>query len=250
MMDKLAGYNAYQNDYYNKVDKREKTEKTMRHTSAGAAKKTQEAQKKGLTGLSDKARALLEEMKKRYGNMDIIVAGYENEEDAKGYLSRSMKEFSVLIDPEELERMAEDDTLKQKNFSIIEDAEQSLKAMKGQLEESGEDVVRVGINIDNNGEVTYFADLQKLSDAQKERIEKLKEEKAEEKKADKKKGHGTKSPAELSNPSFMEPYKKTQVQAASVQELMQKIQSVNWDEVPVNDRHSPIQVGKSFDLSI
>lgn len=249
-MDKLAGYNAYQSDYYNKVNKRDKMGKTGRSTSADAAKKTQAAQKKGLTGLSDKARALLEEMKKRYGNMDIIVAGYDNEEDAKGYLSRSMKEFSVLIDPEELERMAEDDELKQKNFSIIENAEQSLKDMKTQLEESGEDVVRVGINIDNNGEVTYFADLQKLSDAQKERIEKLKEEKAEEKKADKKhKGHG-KSPAELSNPSFMEPYKKTQVQASSVQELLQKIQSVNWDEVPVNDRHVQPQVGKSFDLSI
>ncbi len=248
MMDKLAGYNAYQTDYYNKVDKREKAE---RRTSADATGKTRAAQKKGQAGLSDKARALLEEMKRRYGNMDIIVAGYENEEDAKGYLSRSMKEFSVLIDPEELERMAEDDELKEKNFSIIEDAEQSLKDMKTGLEESGEDVVRVGIHIDNNGEVTYFADLQKLSDAQKERIEKLKEEKAEEKKAEKKdKDHGSKGYPELTNTSFMEPYKKTQVQASSVQELLQKIQSVNWDDVPVNERHSPIQVGKSFDLSI
>ena len=247
MMDKLAGYNAYQTDYYNKVDKRQKAE---RRTSTDATKKTQAAQKKGQTGLSDKARALLEEMKKRFGNMDIIVAGYENEDNAKGYLSRSMKEFSVLIDAEELERMAEDDALKEKNFGIIEDAEQSLKAMKTQLEESGEDVVRVGINIDNNGEVTYFADLQKLSDAQKERIEKLKEEKAEEKKAEKKKGHEGKSPADMMHPSFMEPYKKTQVQASSVQELLQKIQSVNWDEIPVNEGHSPIQVGKSFDLSI
>lgn len=58
--------------------------------------------------LSDKAQALLDEMKRKYSNMDFFVADYSSSEEASGIMSRGSKEYGVLLDPETLEAMAKD----------------------------------------------------------------------------------------------------------------------------------------------
>ena len=161
--------------------------------------------------LSDKAKNLLKELRKTYGDVDFIVASYETDEEADVYLSRGTKDFSVLIDPEELEKMANDDELKKKNLGIIDEAKEKLSGMKEQLGDKKDEVTRFGVSIDKNGKVSFFAELETLSEKQRERIEASKEEKG---------GYirGTH-------------IKKTRVSASSAEELLEKINNVDWSKI-------------------
>lgn len=53
--------------------------------------------------LSTVAKNVLDEIRKTYGDMDIMV--YEDGKDAKELLSRSTKEFTVMFSAEELEKL-------------------------------------------------------------------------------------------------------------------------------------------------
>ena len=111
-MNKVSGYNAYQNNFYdNSAANRKVQSKSSKTSSVG---KSNETKKAGNTPvqLSEKAKALLQELKRNYSNMDFIVADYDSEEEAASYLSRGTKDYSVLIDVEELERMASDEDVK------------------------------------------------------------------------------------------------------------------------------------------
>ena len=141
-MNKIDAYSVYQNSYYeNSVNKKGKNEKSQKA-------KTEETKKKDKVELSDRAKALLQELQKTYGNMDFIVADYETDEEAAAYLSRGTKEYSVLIEPELLEEMAADESVKEKYLGIIDGARQDLQSAKEQLGEEGKDITRLGISID------------------------------------------------------------------------------------------------------
>lgn len=215
-MSRIDGYSIYQKNYYkdNIQDKKEKeTEK---------AKKAEGISKKAPLQLSDRAKKLLKELRKTYGNMDFMVADYETEEEAAHYLSRGTKEYSVLIDPETLEQMAADEDTKKKYLGIIEEATAKFDDMKENLGEKKDEVVRIGVTIGKDGTVSYFAELEKMSEAQRERIEKAKEEKKDEKS----------EKTERREDRFLsEGIKKTKVQAASVEDLLEKIKNVDWDPI-------------------
>ena len=53
-------------------------------------------------------------MQKKYGDRDFFVADYSSDDEAQRYLSRGSKEYSVLIEPELLEKMAADESVKEK----------------------------------------------------------------------------------------------------------------------------------------
>ena len=174
-MNKIDAYSVYQNSYYeNSVNKKGKNEKSQKA-------KTEETKKKDKVELSDRAKALLQELQKTYGNMDFIVADYETDEEAAAYLSRGTKEYSVLIEPELLEEMAADESVKEKYLGIIDGARQDLQSAKEQLGEEGKDITRLGISIDKDGTVSYFAELETLSEKRQEHLEKVKENKKAEK---------------------------------------------------------------------
>lgn len=215
-MSRIEGYCVYQKNYYkdNIQDKKEQ--------EAEKAKKTEKTSKNAPLQLSDRAKKLLKELRQTYGNMDFMVADYETEEEAAHYLSRGTKEYSVLIDPETLEQMAADEDTKKKYLGMIEEATAKFDDMKENLGEKKDEVVRIGVTIGKDGTVSYFAELEKMSEAQRERIEKAKEEKKEAKS----------EKAERREDRFLsEGTKKTKVQAASVEELLEKIKNVDWDSI-------------------
>lgn len=224
-MNKVGSYGAYQANSYDNTLKNRQSKKTDKKEGANAVKKDGPK-------LSANAKALLEELKRRYGNMDFMVASFDSNEEAQSYLSRGTKEYSVLIDPEELEKMAADSDYKEKNLSIIEESTGKLKEIKNQLSDKKDEVINLGVSIGKDGTVSYFAELQKISDKQKEHIEKTKEAKAEERakaaKEQEKKNYG----------------KRTTVKANSVEELLDKIRNVDWDKVKEET------TGSHFDYSI
>lgn len=226
-MSKIEGYGAYQGSFYNNAVK------------SPAAKKTEKTEKKeSNVQLSNRAKKLLEELKRTYKNMDFIVADYGDDEEAASYLARGTKEYSVLIEPETLEEMAADEDARAKYTGILEDAVGQLKDMEKQLGDKKDEVTHLGISIGNDGQVSYFADLEKAGERQKEFVERTRENKKEERAAAAKKAE---------EKAVSERTKRTRVEAGSVEELLEKIKAVDWNQVKAEEKQV---TGSKFDFSI
>lgn len=241
-MNKVNGYNLYQNNYYNNsVNNRRNQSKT----SKSGLSRTENSRKADGNNvqLSDRAKALLQELKRTYSNMDFIVADYETEEEAASYLNRGAKEYSVLIDSEELERMASDDTVKEQNLSILDEATGKLSEMKEQLGDKKDDVVRLGISIGKDGEVSYFAELEKAGERQKEFVDRIREGKKEAAKE-----AAAKADTASQGRYDYEHSKRTTLYASTAEELLNKIQNINWDDI--REETSVPTPGGRFDYTI
>lgn len=220
----LNSYNAYIRKANGKeAEPQTKTEELSKQTTTTPVK------------LSDKAQALLDRLKEKYNNMDFMVADFSSDEEASSILSRGTKEYSVLFSVDELEKMAEDDDYAQKNIEKLESVVNLSADLNKQygldaaLEEEGDSTVvtNVSVAFKNDGSMVFFATLEELSEKQKERIQAAKE-KADQNAEDEKAS------------------KRTTVQASSYEELLKKIQSVDWSEV----KESQIQSGSKIDYSV
>ncbi|MCM1268662.1 MAG: DUF6033 family protein [Bacteroidales bacterium] len=218
-----------------------------RKTAKADDKKTNDTKK--TTGssvqLSDKAKALLQELKKTYNNADFYVAEYESEEEASEYLSRGTKDYSVLIDPEELERMANDDEVKEQNLALLDESLNKLGEMKEALKETGreDEVVNLGVHIGSDGKVSYFAELEKAGERQREFVEKIVEDKREAAKEAEAEKNG-KGPDRYN----YEHSKRATVTADSVDDLLAQITNFNWDNV--KEETTIPMPGKNFDFTV
>lgn len=235
-MSKINGYSVYQSQYY---DKTQKNGKNTAKTQNGKTDKTDKTSKKDPVELSEKAKELLKELQKKYGDMDFFVANYSSDAEAQSYLSRGTKAYSVLIDPETLEAMAADEDTKNEYINQIDAARTNLNGMKEKLEETGEEVTRVGMTFDKDGNVSYFAEVEKISEKYKEHIEKGIEKKKEEK------AEAAKKEEAVAHSSGR--VKKTTVYADSVDELLKKIKEVDWDKIKEEEVKTN---GGFFDFSI
>ena len=287
-MTKINGFGAYQNTMMNALSQKQKadadktTKKADEQEKIRAAKRNDRADKSDKAGktqdtevqLSDKAKALLEELRQKYGNMDFFIADYSTDEEAQSYLSRGTKEFSVLIDPATLEAMAADEETKTKYTDMIDKATSQIADIKEQLEEDeGTEVKRIGITFDADGNMSMFAELEQISERRREAIAKEREarkaekeaaekaaEKAEEKKAESEKeyvkggleeAHGKKEGRNLWDGILPpdEKVKRTVVSANTVEDLIAQIKNVNWDEIEAVEVKPPA-VGSKFDFSL
>lgn len=223
-MNKVNGFSSYQNSYYDNTVSKKNSSKTTKADSfrTGSLRKTDN----NTVQLSDRAKALLQELKKTYSNMDFMVADYESEEEAAAYLSRGTKDYSVLIDPEELERMASDDNVKEQNLSLLDDAVGKLDEMTEKLGDKKDEVVRMGINIGKNGEVSYFAELEKAGERQKEFIDKIRKDKKEN--ADK---AAAKADSNSHGRYEYTHSKRTTLYASTADDLLDKIKNMDWDNI-------------------
>ena len=223
-MNRVGGYEAYQNSLYERT-------KTAKETDAAGAVKSSptnslekgnrmsETAKSDRVILSEDAKNLLKELKKKYGNMNFVIANYETDEEAEQYLSRGTGEYSVLLTPDELEKMAADEDYKRQNLGILDDAISKLDEMKAQLGGKGEAVSRIGIAIDSEGKISYFAELEKVNEKQRERIEKKREKSRDE-----------------SRVESREKSKRTMVRADSVEALLERIEEVDWSAVKEEEK--------------
>jgi len=236
-MSKIEGYGVYQNSYMGSAAKSRSSREAER------TNRTDKAEKKEQVQLSDRAKKLLEELKKNYSNMDFMVADYETDEEASAYLAKGTKEYSVLIEPETLEEMAADEEAKAKYTGILDDAADQLKDIKEQLGDKKDEVAHIGISVGKDGSVSYFADLEKIGERQKEWIEKSREGKKEERTEQEKRAQEKKN----QDIAAQERTKRTRVQADSVEELIEKIKGVDWDQVKSEEK---AMTGGRFDFSI
>lgn len=240
-MEKIGSYEIYQSSCagQGRTASAQKKEESL----SVRARKASETAKQEKVNLSDKAKNLLKELQKKYGNMDFFVADYETDEEAASYLSRGTGEYSLLITPDELEKMASDKSVRDENLNTLDEAVNRLEDMKQQLGGKGQEVSRIGIAIKDNGEVSFFAELEKVSEKQRERIEKQRQNRREDSSRTE---NEMRRPAEKS-PSYMEERgKRTLVYGDSVEELAEKIRRVDWNTIK-EERLAP--QGSHFDLT-
>ena len=236
-MEKIGNY--YQSSLYEKTTQ---AAKDADRAKAGSAKKANASgEGKKAPTLSKAAQNLLKELKKTYSNMDFIVADFETDEEAASLMSRGTAEYSALFTPEELEKMAADEDVKNKNMKILDGAVSKLDEMKTKLGDKADDVTRIGISFGDDGEVSFFAELEKNSEKQRERIEKQREDKK-----DAAKENGKAEAAEYlahGKPTG----KRTTVYASTIEELAEKIANVDWNAVKEERQRT---TGQRFDFTV
>lgn len=170
--------------------------------------------------LSTKAQDLLGKLQDQYGDKyDFFVV--DSEEDLKNFNGQGTKGYSVVFTKDELERMANDEEYVKKVMDTVD----SIVGMTKKMEESGElgegvKLKSVMISVGEDGNMKLFAQLEKMSEEQEERLEKAKEKKADEQ-AEKEK----KAETEASPPKW------AQVEGSSVDELLKNILALDWEKI-------------------
>lgn len=170
----LSGIGSYQSFYQMGYQKSTYTKSSKKVEKKEDIQKTDklEIYSKKEVKLSGKAQKYLESLKKKYNNMDFIIADYSSEEEAKSLMSQGQKDYSVLIDPETLEEMAADKEVGAKYEGIISNATGELSTAKEQLEKSGETVTNIGMTVDKDGIVKFFAEVDRQRKSQEENQDK------------------------------------------------------------------------------
>ena len=110
-------------------------------------------------GLSENAKKYLEKLKKKYGNMDFIIADYSPDEEADKLLSEGKGEYNVLITPDLLEKMAADGSAAEEYEGLIESSVADINSIKEGLGDDADMVKSYGVKIDANGTVSITAKL-------------------------------------------------------------------------------------------
>ncbi|MCR5311467.1 MAG: DUF6033 family protein [Lachnospiraceae bacterium] len=222
--------NAYRKDPVNKPHE-SKTEKTP-------------GKDYGEGTLSVKAQELLKKLRDKYGDYDIFVG---DSEEALNDLSRgSKKTVSVMFSADELEKMAEDEEYANTRMAEMEKAAGDvLKFMEDynnseESKESGTMVKSVAVTINPDGTTSVFAELAKVNEAQRERIEKSMADKKEKAQEDKK-ADG------LRKKEKPEPITLTRVSADSLEELKKIVSGFDWSPFM---QEQAVPKGQHFDFSV
>ena len=183
-----------------------------------------EQQKAGGTQLSQKAQDLFAKLQEKYGDYDFFVA--ENQDDMKNYMDKGTKQYSVVFTKEELEHMASDEEYAKKVIGQMESAIDMTKRIEesGQLGE-GVHFKSVAITFDDEGNMKLFAQLEKMTAEQQERMEEAKEKKAEEQEKAAKEAEKDKEQEQTKAQSG----KVVEIEAASEEELLEKILGIKWE---------------------
>lgn len=206
--------------------------------------------------LSEAAQNLLAELKETYGDIDFFVAEFSSDEEAQYYHNQSTKKYSCVIDPQTLEEMAADKTVKEKYVGIIDSAEEKFAQVKEELGEDADQIKRMGVTVDKDGVVTYFAELtkqtkrnQEAMSAQqkamraenKERAERL-EKRREEKRAEWEESfEKTELPAAKTDEKPGNPYK---VSAGTIEELTEKLKELLAERVEEGEKEQTAEAEK------
>lgn len=237
---------------YNNVNTDKKTNNKGVTTAAKAdGTKTNGTDKYNTAKLSTKAQALFDSLKEKYKDYDLYVADYRNNDEAGEVLSQSTKDFAVVFTSSELEKMAADDEYEAKIEKLINDSHDSIKELYKKIEEGdaetngvkSADIERLGMSFDADGNVSYFADLLKSSEAQTKSIndtaEDIRKEKAEEKKEEAKKAEKAEEAKEALKKMTE---KRVRVSASSIDELLEKFKNFDWSTV----KETPVKGAGSF----
>lgn len=205
----------------------------------------------GSPELSEKAAKYYEELKSKYSSMDFILVSKDQKEQAQAQAGSyaNASRMVVLIDEEKIERMAEDETYRRQYEGIIANAAGGISRLAKSISTTGAKVKGFGMQVKDNGLVSFFAVLEKSGAAQKARIEKKAAEKKEAKKAEAKRAEKEKREEQLKETD--EKADTVTITAGSIEELIRKIQDAQMaDRSDSSQTEEEKQVGQKIDFSV
>lgn len=244
-----------------------RTYKESQSSESKAAQKTSrytDGKTIGTPELSEAGKKYYEQLKKKYGNMDFILVSEDMKEQAQANAGKyaNPNRMVVLIDTDKIERMAVDEEYRKQYEGVISNASRQLPQIQSQIQSglgvNAGNVKSYGMKIDDGGNASFFAVIDKSLAKQRERIEKNKAEKKEEAKQDKKAAEQKK--AEEKRSEKAEARKKAEskpdddtvtVTASSPEELVRKINDTIFRLMSDSVRTEMEKgLGKNFDFSI
>lgn len=174
--------------------------------------------------LSDEAKEYYDKLKKKFNNYDFILVSRDEKENAKANAAKYAGGLKtvVLIDEDKIERMATDPEYRKQYEDILTNAMSGIEEIKNGLSQSGTVAQSLGMQVNDDGTVSYFAVLKQMSATQKAWIEKRAEKKAEEKNKEEKADRKEK---------LEERFKDTvTIYADSVEDLLRQVQDFTFNE--------------------
>lgn len=175
--------------------------------------------------LSDAAKNLLAELREKYGDMDFAVAQWSSDDEQEYYAGLTDKEYSVLINPELLEKMATDPAAREEYEAIISGAGDKFDTLKEELGEDADKVKGFSITMDKDGSVSYAVKLLKDMEESSRTGNKTEQERIEEKRAEKKKAEKDKAEKEQEERVVQKKQETEKVEASSIEELIKAIKA-------------------------
>ncbi|MGN0513413.1 MAG: DUF6033 family protein [Lachnospiraceae bacterium] len=208
--------------------------------------------------LSEKAQKYYESLQKKYGNMDFILVSKDMKETAQAQAGKyaNPNRMVVLIDEEKIERMATDEAYRKKYEGIISGATAQLEQMKESIISSGANVKTYGVQINDGGNTSFFAVIDKSLADQRKRIEAKAEKKAEEKKKAAKEENAERlerqreknKPDKVSDKTDEE---LVTVTASSIEELIKKINDTVYAAMSdTTETEAEKKIGRSIDYTV
>lgn len=194
------------------------------------------------TKLSAKAQSFLKSLRSKYGNCDFFAGNAGD--DLKALANSGSKEFTVIFSNEELERMANDEKYAAQQLKTMEGAFKMSENINAQFgfESGGAKIGKIGMIFNEDGSTSFFAEMEKAGAKQRERLDKIREEKRAEKKEKEKKAQ--KADKEIRGYKKDDDTKRTTVEASSIEELLEKMHTVDWDKI------EPEKIGGRVNYSI
>ncbi|MCH5333773.1 MAG: hypothetical protein J1D89_07430 [Agathobacter sp.] len=234
--------NNYDSTYTSSAQKAAETDKT-----SGASRNY--GNTIGDVKLSDKAAKYYETLKNKFSNMDFVLVSNDQVEGAEQKAAKYAKtgRTLVLIDADKIEKMAEDENYRKKYEGIIGNANAQLQSMQEQLASGTmQNVKTFGIKVDDHGNASYFAVIDKSLAQQRERIEKKAEDKkAEEKAAKAEEAKEAKKPGKTNGEDL------ETISASSVEELIRRLNNSYFSSMSDNVfTDQELQVGQQFDFRL
>ncbi len=217
----------------------------------------------GKVQLSDKAKEYYDQLKSKYHNMEFIAVSKDMksqvQQNAAAYGNAS--KMVVLIDEEKLERMATDESFRNKYEGIIAMSQSKMAAAKSGLTSSGSSLMNFGMSVDSNGKESFFATVGKSQDLQKKRIEKKAAEKKEQKIKEKKraekqakeerleKARDNKAGKSEGDVKEIDDKEYVTIEADSFDELLSKVQTYSYESASSRVMtQSEKMIGTNFDF--
>ena len=208
--------------------------------------------------LSEKAQKYYESLQKKYGNMDFILVSKDMKETAQAQAGKyaNPNRTVVLIDEEKIERMATDEAYRKKYEGIISGATAQLEQMKQSIISSGANVKTYGVQINDGGNTSFFAVIDKSLADQRKRIEAKALKKAEEKKKAAKEENAERlerqreknKPDKVSDKADEE---LVTVTASSIEELIKKINDTVYAAMSdTAETEAEKKIGRSIDYTV
>ena len=163
-------------------------------------------------------------------------------------LSKGNKEYSVLFSSEELEKMASDETYMEEKIKGMEGAVRMSKEINqkfgyeqalGIAGTKDTEITRIGIEFKDDGSTSFFAELEKSGEKQRERIEEARDAMSTENQMKRNEiGSYSKNGRTV---------KRATVKANSMEELLKEIKGVDWEKIRAENASG---IGGKYDFSI